>query len=123
MDEKDRNSTLTARQEKVIAAVLEARNIREGLTRAKVSPSVFYSWMRGDEAFREELERKRKELTAEGWHMLKAAVLEATQTVIEILKSKESDTVRLRAAESILDRVTKLNIEERLAVLERSLNK
>lgn len=130
MDGKEPNGTpggLTARQEKAIAAVLEARNIREGLTKAKVSPSVFYSWMRGDEAFREELERKRKELIDEGYHLLKVSVLEAANTILELSRTAQGEAVRLRAAESVFERVCKIreieDIETRLAALERSLKR
>ncbi|MDP2690627.1 MAG: hypothetical protein Q8P48_11025 [Deltaproteobacteria bacterium] len=127
MDIKGLNGTLTARQEKAIAAVLEGRNIREGLAKAQVSPSVFYKWLREEEAFRDELERRRKELIDEGYHLLKVSVLEAASTILELLKSAQGEAIRLRAAESVLERVCKIReiegIEERLTALERSLKK
>lgn len=130
MDGKEPNGTpdgLTARQEKAIAAVLEARNIREGLAKAKVSPSVFYSWMRGDEAFRLELELKRKQLIDEGYHLLKVSVLEAANTILELSRTAQGEAVKLRAAESVLERVCKIreieDVEERLAALEKGLKK
>ncbi|MEK7679684.1 MAG: hypothetical protein AAB356_05790 [Deltaproteobacteria bacterium] len=128
MHEKEFNGTptgLTARQNRSIAAVQEARNIREGLTKAKVSPSVFYSWMRGDETFREELERKRKELIDEGYHLLKVSVLEAATTILELSRTAQGEAVKLRAAESVLERVCKVremeSIEVRLSALEGRL--
>lgn len=130
MDEKEFNGTptgLTPRQDKAIAAVLEARNIREGLAKAQVSPSVFYSWMREDKAFREELERKRRELIDEGYHLLKVSVLEAANTILELSRAAQGEAVKLRAAESVLERVCKIreleDIEERIAELERRLTK
>jgi len=130
VNENECNGTpggLTPRQEKVIAAVLEARNIREGLAKVKVGPTTFYSWMRRDEAFRDELERKRKELIDEGYHLLKVSALEAANTILELSRTAQGEAVRLRAAESVLERVCKIRevegIEARLTALERSLKK
>jgi hypothetical protein len=56
---------------------------------------------------------------------LSGAASKAVYTLVVCLKSKESDSVRVRAALGILDQLIKMcafdNIEERLAELERRI--
>jgi hypothetical protein len=127
MNKTKQNSTLTARQGKTITAVLVAKSIAEGLKKAKVSRSSYYQWMRENAAFKDELERQRKELIDEGYHLLRISVLEAATTILELQRTAQGEGVRLRAAESIIDRVYKLaeleDIEERLEALERRIER
>lgn len=127
MNENRQERTISAKQEKTIKAVLESKNITQGLQEANTSRAQFYTWMRDDEVFRAELERRRKELTEEGYHLLKLSVQEAASTMLKLLEDAKDEAVRLRAANSILERVEKISeledIERRLTELEMELKK
>ena len=75
-----------------------------------------------DVGFRQEVEQLRTETVRRSSGMLTAASLEAIKTVLELLQSSKSDSVRLGASRTIFEYGVKLRefteIQERLADLE-----
>lgn len=112
---------LTARQLRAIAMVIQAKSVSEGVQRAKVSRRQFYEWMK-DPVFVAEYARLRESVAAAAFHHLRISIEDAVR-VLTGLMSSENESVRFRAAESIIERYMKLReldeIEERLAVLEQ----
>ena len=95
---------LSIAQESVILALLEGKSQKEAAESAGVSAEQVSRWKASDPLFVAELNRQRAEL----WELNRAELLtlakEARQVVKEVLNS-ESDSVRLRAALAVLDRV------------------
>jgi len=115
---------LTTRQRKVIAAIIAAPSYEDAIQAAGVCRQTFYSYLRQDH-FKTELNRQLNELTDGAFTRLKTASGEAVETLRTLLKS-ESENVRLRAAQAIVDYVIKareLNeIETRLDAIEAHID-
>lgn len=115
---------LSDNQLKAIPLILSARSITEGVERAGISRSTFYDWMQ-DQTFKAEFERQRRIIVDEGLHNLKLSISEAVDTLLKLLKA-ESEGVRLRAATSILEHISKFmeteELEQRISEIERRLN-
>lgn len=95
---------LSIAQESVILALLEGKSQKEAAESAGVGAEQVSRWKANDALFVAELNRQRAEL----WEVNRAELLtlakDARQVVREVLTS-ESESVRLRAALAVLDRV------------------
>lgn len=125
LDNNQQNSTdLTDKQRKAIPVILLAKNLTEGTEQAKIDRSTFYLWLQCP-AFKEEFERQRKEVIDFALSELKISTGEAVRVLKELLEAN-SETVRLRAATTILENVAKFmeleEIERRILTLELSVN-
>jgi len=111
---------LTTRQRKVISAIIAARSYEEAIPAAGVCRQTFYSYLKRPHV-KAELDRQLNELTDGAFTRLKTASGEAVETLRTLLHS-ESENVRLRAAQAIVDYIIKareLNeIENRLDAIE-----
>jgi hypothetical protein len=120
----DGNEALTGRQLRVIPYLLGAPSIEEGCKRARVSKGAVYEWLK-DDAFKNELRRRREELTAIALDTLKAGIVKATVTLVNHLDSKR-ENISIRAAESIIEFAQKAleheNLEKRLEAIEERLS-
>src|SRR5215510_4978885 len=92
---------LTPKQIRTILCLLEAPSLEEGCKRARVGKATVYRWLRQN-AFRNELETRRKEMVELAFENLKANATKAVQTLVKHLDS-EKGTMSIRAAESILE--------------------
>ena len=104
---------LTKKQFKVIAKVLESRSIVEGVENAKISRTTFYEWLKVPE-FKAELERQQKEIVTLALHDLKSCTSEAV-SVLRALLTADSERIRLSAASTIIDQMSKFVEYEDLA--------
>lgn len=104
---------LTKRQLRAIPLILEARSIGEGVKKAGVSRTTFYEWLKHPH-FKDEFERQRKEIVDFALHQIRAAAADAADVLRKLL-SAESENVRLRAATTIIEHVSKFNEHEELA--------
>ena len=121
----DNGTDLTTRQQRTIAALLAAKDVRAAAQQAKVPERTLYTWM-GEPAFRAAL------YEAEG-HLIDAAVRRllhyqdaALTVILTIMADKQNHAgVRLRAAQTVLEQLLKLrelrDIEERLSALEANI--
>ena len=110
---------LTARQSRVIPYLLAAPSLEEGCKRARVSKVTVYGWLK-QEVFRQELKRQRDELIGRALDSLKANVSKATETLVKLLDS-ESESMRARAAEDIIEFAQKALEQEELEKLLKAL--
>jgi hypothetical protein len=118
----DNGIDLTTRQQRTIAALLAARNVREAAKQVKVSERTVYTWL-AEPVFRAAL------YEAEG-HLIDAATRRLLQhqdvaltVILTIMADEEiAPSTRLRAAIAIIDFMLKLrelrSIEQRLTALE-----
>jgi len=78
-----------------------------------------------EESFRAELKRQRDELIERALDSLKANVSKATETLVKLLDS-ESESMRVRAAEDIIEFAQKAleheELERRLEALEARIS-
>jgi hypothetical protein len=123
MTENGTQSTeLTQRQRRTIAALLSAKNVRDAANQVKVPERTLYSWLR-DPVFKAALYEAEGQLIDQATRRLLKYQEAAINVVLSIMAdSHYSASVRLRAAQTILDTLFKLrelrNVEERLAALE-----
>ncbi len=117
---------LTTLQKKAIAALLSTRTVEQAAEKAGCSDRAIYGWPAKDEAFKRELAVAEGQAIDRATRQLIALQDGAISVFVQILANREaSDSVRLRAAQSILDYLLKLrelrNVESRLAKLEAQL--
>ena len=118
---KGHGEKLTRKQEQAIAALLSEATVASAAEKAGVGEVTLYRWLKLDDfmaAYRE----ARREVVEKAVAQLQQSSWAASTTLIRLLGSG-SDSVRLRAAQTILDQANKgvelLDFEERLAALER----
>src|SRR5262245_27360542 len=118
----DGNGNLSGRQLRVIPYLLAAPSIEEGCKRARVGKATVYGWSK-QESFREELNRRRKEVVNLAFETVKANVSKAAQTLVKHLDSQK-ETISIRAAESIIEFAQRAieveELEQRIGALEKT---
>jgi hypothetical protein len=124
MDKNEQNGTeLTDKQLKSIPLTISAKNVNEGVKKAKIGRSTYYTWLSNPQ-YRKEVESFRKTILCDSISELK----QSTQIAVNVLKSlleSKSETIKLRSAKYIIYTVMKyIEIEDiitRLEVLEKRL--
>lgn len=124
MEEKS-TQELTKGQRRAIEALLNTKSVREAAELAELGERTVFRYL-GDPFFRQQLSAAEGDLIDQATRRLLALQGAALDTFEGVLASEEaSDTVRLRAAQSVLDSLLKLrelrNIEARLVALESAI--
>ena len=116
------HEALTVRQLRVVPYLLEAPSIEEGCKRARVGKSTLYGWLK-DPHFRDEVDRRRKEIVDLAFERLKANIAKAAETLVKHLDS-EKETISIRAAESIIEFAQRAieveELEQRIRAIEKT---
>lgn len=116
--------TITRKQERCVAALLECRTLAEAAKVAGVSERSLRYWLRRED-FRAEYRRAAGRLLESAIATLQATAGEAASALRDGLESKHPVGVRLAAAKAILDRALRgvelLDIEARLSTIESRL--
>jgi hypothetical protein len=117
------NSCLSRRQIRAIPFFVFARNIEEGARNSKIARNTFTRWMK-NEAFRQEFHRVREEILREAVGRLQLSLHRAVDVMADLLDAEEK-TIRLRAAQGIIENFFKIReaneFEERLEKIEAVL--
>ena len=126
MEEKS-TQELTKGQRRAIEALLNTKSVVEAAKAAGLGERTLYRYL-SDPFFRQQLSAAEGDLIDQATRRLLALQGAALDTFEGVLASEEaSDTVRLRAAQSVLDSLLKLrelrNIEARLVALEATIGK
>jgi len=111
---------LSHKQEKAVAALLSETTVASAAEKAGVAEVTLYRWLKLPDflaayrgARREVVEKAVAQLQQLSW---------AASTILVRLLGSNSDSIRLRAAQTILDQANKglelIDFEERLAALE-----
>ena len=115
---------LSQRQKNFIQIYLGAKTVEDACRSARVKKQTVYNWLK-ETFFKEELERQREELIKSAFHRLNAYLDRAIITYVNLLAS-ESEGVRMRTAEGIIDRILKFReqegIIERIETIEKILS-
>lgn len=118
MTEIDR---LTTRQQAAISALLTAPTITAAAETIGAGEKTIRRWL-AEPAFLAELQRAETAVIEHTTRRLSAATTQALDTVIRIMETGSSDSVKLRAAIALLDTTLRWHelraIEVRLAALE-----
>ena len=120
MNETAQNPTLSAKQTRAIAALLEAPSTAAAMKQAGVARTTLYLWLK-NESFRTELARARRAAYDEALHGLKSLSTAAVAELQRLLRSRD-ERVRLSAVKLALDggftAHERIDVEQRLAQLE-----
>ena len=113
---------LSAQQQQAIRALLTTKNVAEAAKKTRVSLRTLWRWL-GDPMFRVQLAGAEADMLDAATRRLLQLQEGAIETVQAIMQDGETNaSVRLRAAQAVLDYLLKLrelrNVEQRLTALE-----
>lgn len=115
---------LSDKQIKSIPKILANRTIEAGCIAAGIDRSSYFRWLK-DPAFETEIKTQRKQIVDAAYALLQQAHEKAAQALIELLDT-DDERVKIRAAESILDRYVNFiqgeELELRLAEVEKKID-
>lgn len=119
------NEALTWRQRRAIASLLTEKDIKAAARAAQVGHRTLCRWLT-ESTFRQALSTAEGDAIDGATRRLVGLADSAVDTLGDLLDSKDaSETVRLRAAQSIIDNLLKLrelrNLEQRIAALEERI--
>jgi len=121
----NRNEDLSWRQKRAITSLLIERDVKTAATAAKVGHRTLCRWLT-EEPFRAALSEAEGDAIDGATRRLVGLADSAVDTLGDLLDSKDaSESVRLRAAQSIIDNLLKLrelrNLEQRITALEERI--
>ncbi|MDA8086738.1 MAG: hypothetical protein M0Z75_08570 [Nitrospiraceae bacterium] len=105
-----RQTELTAKQLKAIPAILAARTVTDGCRAAKISRETFYAWLQ-EPAFKAEYMRQTGAMIDTARESLRSIAGQAVEVLRKLLSS-DQDSVRLRAAQSIIEATLNLKRDQ-----------
>lgn len=115
------NSEISTDQKRAIVCLLEEKTVSDAAKAAKVSRTTLHIWMK-EPAFDAALKEAETELLNQAVRRLANGLSAALDTVTELNSSAFKESVRLRAAQVILERYFAAkqiaDLEARLALLE-----
>ena len=112
---------LTARQEKVAAALASGSTKAQASRECRVSTVTIWVWMK-QPAFKERIEELRKELNNRVLGLLAEAAATAVLTLRNVAESSESEPIKVDAADRILKHHTGSRQQEQLDKIEERLD-
>ena len=122
--QNDRESKLTDRQTKFLPVLLASPTYTDACQKGRVSRQTLYEWLRQPE-FKDELQRQRAELVAQGLALLSQSVTKAVETLVGLLDGSDGRLKRL-AARDILDQHVKFreldDLTQRIEAIEERLH-
>jgi hypothetical protein len=115
---------LTPKQDRAAALLAAGATVIRAAAEVGAGERTIYDWLALDE-FKKRVSAYQSRLIDEALGKLAEALTKAVETLVECLGSKESDSVRVRAALGILDQVIRIRestiIEQRLTAIEARL--
>ncbi len=115
------NVTLPRNQQKALSALLTEPSITRAAQVVGITPKTIYRYLELPE-FREQLSKAQGAILSEAHGSLLAGITEALETLRELHKSAESESVRRQAASDWISHALRLaelvDIESRLQALE-----
>ncbi|MCM8778667.1 MAG: phBC6A51 family helix-turn-helix protein [Candidatus Omnitrophica bacterium] len=112
---------LTNRQLMAISHIINSASIEEASSKAKVSRSTLYKWLK-DENFKVELKRQRDEVIRSALDRLKGAITKAVEELIKLTDAQREEVRRLACNDIITHALKSIeieDIEQRLDKVER----
>lgn len=121
-NERNRQKTLSPKQEAALLAVLESDTMEDAAKAAGVSRTALWNWTR-DDVFKARLAEARAELFGAALQSLKGSMKTAADVLARLMNSRNENTRRLAAAAVLtlgLKAHEALSVEERLSRLEKA---
>ncbi|MCX6988511.1 MAG: hypothetical protein NTZ52_03265 [Chlamydiae bacterium] len=121
MADKER---LTRRQLHVLPFLISNPTVESAAKQSGVSPKQIFDWL-NQPTFRQELENRKNEAVNQAVDRLKLTAFKACDTLIGLLDSAESESVRHRVAVDMLNMTLKFmefrDVEQRIRKLEDAI--
>ncbi len=118
------NVTLSRNQNKALSALLTEPSITRAAQIVGITPKTIHRYLEIPE-FREKLSEAQGAILGKAHHSLLAGITEALETLRELHKSAESESVRRAAASDWISHALRLaelvDIERRLQALEENI--
>jgi transposase-like protein len=118
---KASEQNLTHKQEQAIMALLSETTIAAAAEKVGIGEATLHRWLKLD-AFREAYRAARRDTVEKAMALIQNSTWAAATTLVRLLGSS-SDSVKLRAAQALLDQASKgletLDFEERLLAVEQ----
>ena len=115
---------LSAKQQRAIAALLASKSVAEAAASANVGERTLFRWLGEDQAFRAALSQAEGELLDTATRRLLSLQGESIDALEYLISQAETESVRLRAAQVVIETSLKLrelrDIEQRLTALEQA---
>jgi hypothetical protein len=115
--------TLSAKQEKSIAALLGAPNVETAAGIASVTPRTIWRWLSDDELFVEGYRRARQQAVDNAIAGLQGVMAEAVETLRRNLNARNA-SIQVRCAIALIElglkATERAELEQRIEELERS---
>jgi hypothetical protein len=122
MTKTDKNGQLTQSQHICINSLLSGNKVIDACKDAKVTRQAYYVWLKDDQAFQEELERRRNEVVESSMEKIRS-LMDMAVNKLETLLQSENEEIARKSANSIIEYSLKWSenddIEERLEEVER----
>jgi len=107
----NKNQQISTKMRRAIPTILAEKNISNGCKKAGIDRATFYKWM-SIPVFKADFYNHSKQIFELSMYDLKSSTLEAVNTILKLLNAK-NESVRLRAAVSILEYLSKfIELEE-----------
>ena len=117
-------TVLSAKQQRAIEALLSSKSVAEAAASAKVAKRTLFRWMAEDQAFRAALSQAEGEMLDAATRRLLNLQGESIDTLEYLISQAQTESVRLRAAQVVIETSLKLrelrDIEQRLTALEQA---
>lgn len=121
MSNTNKNQQISTKMRRVIPIILAEKNISKGCEKACIDRATFYHWMENP-IFKTAFHNHSKQIFELSLFDLRGATQKSVETIVKLLNAK-NESVRLRAAVSILEHLSKfIELEEltkRIEDLER----
>jgi len=115
---------LSHRQKKSIPYLVSSPTYEEGCRKARISRNTLYEWLKFP-AFREELKKERRVVIGESLEVLKQNVTKAIDTLVNLLATADSDSLKRLICNDIIGHTLKAreveDLEKRLTELEKKV--
>lgn len=97
---------LTKRQQQVLPFILSSNSYEEAAKLANISPKQIYQWLKEDN-FKNELQKRRKEIFEEALYFLKSSITKASKTLMSLLETSD-DRLKMQVANKIIKNAFKV---------------
>jgi len=122
--DKNKALPLTDKQIKAIPHLIAAGTYDEGCKKARISRNTLYKWLK-DPPFKTELQRHRDVVIEEALDTLKGNINKAVDTLVSLLGSAGSDSLKRLICNDIIGHTIKSkeleDLEERITALEKTI--
>ena len=121
------NSSLSTRQEKVLALLISEPSVKEAAKTAGIGERTLHRWLK-NEAFAAAYRDARTNAVRQAMGQIQAAMGTAVRTLVQIMQDSEvPSSSRVQSAKAVIENAIKLfeleEIEQRLSIIEIKINK